>query len=147
VADADSGAGLCGDQAEEGVGAEGRDPARRGRPVGPGVIQRRPAGCRDVDGVGGLVGARQVARESRSRSIPTCCAASADLVITLGRDATVEVQTVSSCATGTLMNPPNAASTGIERMRLIRDNINARVEALIKELRTGRSRRQPETVA
>ena len=114
----------------KGVGAESRDPDRRGRPVGPGVINAGRQGVGDIDGVGGLVGRRP---SGKHRGVPKPIdpqlLRTVDLVITLGRDATVEVPTASSCATGPPMNPPNAASTGIERMRLVRDNINARIEA------------------
>ena len=57
-----------------------------------------------------------------------------NLVVTLGRDAVVEVPPGVQLRNWDTDEPTNRNINGIERMRLIRDDINARVQALLAEL-------------
>ena len=57
-----------------------------------------------------------------------------DLVVTLGRDAVVEVPAGVELRNWDTDEPSTRGSDGIERMRLVRDDINARVHALLAEL-------------
>jgi arsenate-mycothiol transferase len=56
-----------------------------------------------------------------------------DLVITLGRDAVVEVPAGVELRNWDTDEPSQRGIEGIERMRLIRDDIAARVDALLAE--------------
>ena len=58
----------------------------------------------------------------------------ADLVVTLGRDTTVEGPDGVVLQMWDTDEPSERGIDGIERMRLIRDDINARVEALADQL-------------
>jgi arsenate-mycothiol transferase len=57
-----------------------------------------------------------------------------DVVVTLGRDATIDCPDVPVRNWDT-DEPSDRGIDGIDRMRLIRDDIGSRVEALIEELR------------
>jgi arsenate-mycothiol transferase len=57
-----------------------------------------------------------------------------DLVVTLGRDAVVEVPAGVELRNWDTDEPLTRGIDGIERMRLVRDDINARVHALLAEL-------------
>jgi arsenate-mycothiol transferase len=57
-----------------------------------------------------------------------------NLVVTLGRDAVVEVPPGVQLRNWDTDEPTKRNINGIERMRLIRDDINARVQALLAEL-------------
>jgi arsenate-mycothiol transferase len=59
---------------------------------------------------------------------------SVDLVVTLGRDAQVEVPQGTELRNWDTDEPSVRSIDGIERMRLIRDDINTRVRALLDEL-------------
>jgi arsenate-mycothiol transferase len=56
------------------------------------------------------------------------------LVITLGREAVVEVPPETELRNWDTDEPSERGIEGIERMRLIRDDIDARVRALLAEL-------------
>jgi len=58
----------------------------------------------------------------------------ADLVVTLGRDATVEQVEGTRFENWDTDEPSERGIDGIERMRLVRDDIAARVQALAQEL-------------
>ena len=57
-----------------------------------------------------------------------------DLVITLGREAHVEVPDGVELRNWDTDEPSERGIEGVERMRLIRDDIDARVRALVDEL-------------
>jgi arsenate-mycothiol transferase len=57
-----------------------------------------------------------------------------DLVITLGREARVEVPNGTELRNWDTDEPSERGIDGIERMRLIRDDIDTRVRALLDEL-------------
>ena len=57
-----------------------------------------------------------------------------DLVVTLGRDAVVEVPAGVELRNWDTDEPSKRGIDGIERMRLVRDDIDARVHALLVEL-------------
>jgi arsenate-mycothiol transferase len=57
-----------------------------------------------------------------------------DLVVTLGRDAVVEVPAGVELRNWDTDEPSTTGIDGIERMRLVRDDIHARVHALLAEL-------------
>ena len=57
-----------------------------------------------------------------------------DLVVTLGRDAVVEVPAGVELRNWHTDEPSERGIDGIERMRLVRDDIDARVHALLAEL-------------
>ena len=57
-----------------------------------------------------------------------------DLVVTLGRDAVVEVPSGVELRNWDTDEPSERDIEGIERMRLVRDDIDARVHALLAEL-------------
>jgi arsenate-mycothiol transferase len=57
-----------------------------------------------------------------------------DLVVTLGRDAIVEVPAGVELRNWDTDEPSTRGVEGIERMRLIRDDIDTRVHALLTEL-------------
>jgi arsenate-mycothiol transferase len=57
-----------------------------------------------------------------------------DLVITLASDAVVEVPAGVELRNWDTDEPSTRGIDGIERMRLVRDDINARVHALLAEL-------------
>jgi arsenate-mycothiol transferase len=57
-----------------------------------------------------------------------------DLVVTLGREAVVEVAPNVELRNWDTDEPSERGIDGIERMRLIRDDIDARVQALLAEL-------------
>jgi arsenate-mycothiol transferase len=57
-----------------------------------------------------------------------------DLVVTLGRDARVDVPAGVGFRNWDTNEPAERGIDGIERMRLIRDDIDARVHALVQEL-------------
>jgi arsenate-mycothiol transferase len=57
-----------------------------------------------------------------------------DLVVTLGRDAAVEVPAGVELRNWDTDEPSTRGIDGIERMRLIRDDIDTRVHALLAEL-------------
>jgi arsenate-mycothiol transferase len=57
-----------------------------------------------------------------------------DLVVTLGRDATVDVPDGVELQNWDTDEPSERGIDGIERMRLVRDDIDARVQALLAEL-------------
>ena len=57
-----------------------------------------------------------------------------DLVITLGREATVDVPDGTELQNWDTDEPSERGIDGVERMRLVRDDINARVEALADQL-------------
>ena len=57
-----------------------------------------------------------------------------DLVVTLGRDAVVEVPAGVELRNWDTDEPSHRGIDGIERMRLVRDDIDARVHALLAEL-------------
>jgi arsenate-mycothiol transferase len=59
---------------------------------------------------------------------------SVDLVVTLGRDAQVEVPQGTELRNWDTDEPSVRSIDGIERMRLIRDDISTRVRALLDEL-------------
>ncbi|WP_219416923.1 arsenate-mycothiol transferase ArsC [Pseudonocardia nigra] len=59
---------------------------------------------------------------------------SVDLVVTLGREAQVEVPTGTELRNWDTDEPSERGIDGIERMRLVRDDIDARVQALHAEL-------------
>ena len=58
--------------------------------------------------------------------------AGVDLVVTLGRDAVVDAPDGVAVQNWDTDEPSERGIDGIERMRLIRDDITARVEALIR---------------
>jgi arsenate-mycothiol transferase len=57
-----------------------------------------------------------------------------DLVVTLGREALVEIPPGTELRNWDTDEPSERGIEGIERMRLIRDDIDARVRALLAEL-------------
>jgi arsenate-mycothiol transferase len=57
-----------------------------------------------------------------------------DLVVTLGREAVVEVPPGTELRNWDTDEPSDRGIEGIERMRLVRDDIDARVRALLAEL-------------
>ena len=57
-----------------------------------------------------------------------------DLVITLGREAVVEVPPNVELRNWDTDEPSERGIEGMERMRLVRDDIDARVQALLAEL-------------
>ncbi len=57
-----------------------------------------------------------------------------DLVVTLGRDAVVEVPPGVKLRNWDTDEPSERGIEGIERMRLVRDDIDARVHAVLAEL-------------
>ena len=57
-----------------------------------------------------------------------------DLVVTLGREAVVQVPDGTPLVTWDTDEPSERGIDGIERMRLVRDDIAARVDALAAEL-------------
>ena len=57
-----------------------------------------------------------------------------DLVVTLGREAVVEVPPDVELRNWDTDEPSERGIDGIERMRLVRDDIDARVQALLAEL-------------
>ena len=57
-----------------------------------------------------------------------------DLVVTLGREAVVEVPPDVELRNWDTDEPSERGIDGIDRMRLIRDDIDARVQALLAEL-------------
>ena len=61
-----------------------------------------------------------------------------DLVVTLGREARVDVPDGVELRNWDTDEPSERGIDGIERMRLIRDDITVRVEALAAELRSDR---------
>ena len=61
-----------------------------------------------------------------------------DLVVTLGRDATVDVPAGVELQNWDTDEPSERGIDGIERMRLVRDDIATRVEALTAQLVTPR---------
>ena len=56
------------------------------------------------------------------------------LVVTLGREAVVEVPPEVDLRIWDTDEPSERGIDGIERMRLVRDDIDARVQALLAEL-------------
>ena len=60
-----------------------------------------------------------------------------DLVVTLGREAQVEVPAGVGFQNRDTDEPSERGIEGIERMRMIRDDIDARVRALVRELSAG----------
>jgi arsenate-mycothiol transferase len=60
--------------------------------------------------------------------------ATADVVITLGREAVVEPVPGTSVLNWDTDEPSRRGIEGIERMRIIRDDIDARAQALTEEL-------------
>jgi arsenate-mycothiol transferase len=62
---------------------------------------------------------------------------SVDFVVTLGRDATVDVPSGVAFRNWDTDEPSERGIDGIERMRLVRDDIDARVHALLAELASG----------
>ena len=58
----------------------------------------------------------------------------ADIVITLGREATVEVPSGTALENWDTDEPSERGIEGIERMRLVRDDIRRRVEKLHSRL-------------
>jgi hypothetical protein len=70
-----------------------------------------------------------------------------DLVVTLGREAVVEVPSGVELRNLDTDEPSERGTDGIERMRLVRDDINARVHELLTELApTVTQRAELETV-
>ena len=65
--------------------------------------------------------------------------AAADLVVTLGREAVVEPTDDTPVLNWDTDEPSERGIEGIERMRLVRDDIAARVDALAAELRSSRT--------
>jgi arsenate-mycothiol transferase len=59
---------------------------------------------------------------------------SVDLVVTLGREAVVDVPYGVELRNWDTDEPSERGIEGMERMRLVRDDINARVETLLREL-------------
>jgi len=57
-----------------------------------------------------------------------------DLVVTLGREATVDVPPGVELRNWDTDEPSERGIDGIERMRLVRDDIDTRVQALVREL-------------
>lgn len=57
-----------------------------------------------------------------------------DLVVTLGRDATVDAPPGTEVRNWDTDEPSERGIDGIERMRLVRDDIDTRVQALLAEL-------------
>jgi arsenate-mycothiol transferase len=57
-----------------------------------------------------------------------------DLVVTLGREAVVEVPVGVELRNWDTDEPSARGIDGIERMRLVRDDIDTRVHALLAEL-------------
>jgi arsenate-mycothiol transferase len=62
---------------------------------------------------------------------------SIDLVITLGRDAHLEVPDGVAVRNWDTDEPSQRGIDGLERMRLVRDDITKHVDALAAELQTG----------
>jgi len=71
------------------------------------------------------------------RPIDTELLRSVDLVVTLGREAVVEVPPGVELRNWDTDEPSERGIEGIERMRLVRDDIDARVQALVAELAPG----------
>ncbi len=62
--------------------------------------------------------------------------AAADIVITLGREAVVQPVPGTKVVNWDTDEPSTRGIEGIERMRLVRDDIDARVQALLADRRT-----------
>lgn len=69
-----------------------------------------------------------------SRPIDPQLLRSVDLVVTLGREATLEVPPGVELRNSDTDEPSQRGIDGIERMRLIRDDLDARVHALLAEV-------------
>jgi arsenate-mycothiol transferase len=80
--------------------------------------------------------AGQVPRSIDPELLPTV-----DLVVTLGREAVVDVPHGVELRNWDTDEPSARGIDGIERMRLVRDDIDARVHALLAELDTRSSSR------
>ena len=68
------------------------------------------------------------------RSIDPELLRTVDLVVTLGREAVVQVPSDVELRNWDTDEPSERGIDGIERMRLVRDDIDARVRALLAEL-------------
>lgn len=64
--------------------------------------------------------------------------AAADLVVVLGRDAQVPAAEGATVEIWDLDEPSDRGIEGVDRMRLVRDDIGARVQELGSRLRSGR---------
>ncbi len=85
-----------------------------------------------------FVCARNIA-DRRPRQLTPAMVADADLVVVLGREARVDGAGTAVGTWGT-DEPSERGVEGIERMRLVRDDIAARVGALADRLGAGRRR-------
>jgi arsenate-mycothiol transferase len=72
--------------------------------------------------------------DHRPQAITPEMVEAADLVVTLGRDAVVEPVPGTPVVNWDTDEPSRRGIEGIERMRLIRDDIAARTQALVREL-------------
>ena len=73
-------------------------------------------------------------RDQVPRPVTPELVAQADLVVVLGRDAVVEPHDGTPVVTWDTDEPSERGIDGIERMRLVRDDIARRVGALVAEL-------------
>ncbi|MBJ8347058.1 low molecular weight phosphatase family protein [Antrihabitans sp. YC2-6] len=76
-------------------------------------------------------------RDEKPKPIDPALIREVDLVVTLGRDATVEPIDGTVFENWDTDEPSMRGIEGIERMRLIRDDIATRVDQLARELTTG----------
>ncbi len=73
-------------------------------------------------------------RDQVPRALTTGLTAAADLVVVLGRDAVVDPAGATPVVVWDTDEPSERGITGMDRMRLVRDDIAARVDALLAEL-------------
>jgi arsenate-mycothiol transferase len=78
--------------------------------------------------------------DQRPRQLSAQMVADADLVVVLGREAVVEPAGGTPVETWETDEPSERGIEGMERMRLVRDDIAARVENLLERLAAGRTR-------
>ncbi len=73
--------------------------------------------------------------DQRTRQLTDDMIAAADRVVVLGRDAHVESVGGTPIEVWDIDEPSDRGIDGMERMRLVRDDIAARVDALVAQLR------------
>ena len=97
----------------------------------------RPGGALNAQSVDALLEVGVDIRDERPRALEPALVAAADLVVVLGREAAVTTQDGTPVEVWDTDEPSERGIEGMERMRLVRDDIAARVQKLLERLTTG----------
>ena len=111
--------------------------AAAGDALGVSSAGTRPGGALNAQSVDALLELGVDIRDERPRALEPALVEEADLVVVLGREAAVTSHDGTPVEVWETDEPSERGIEGMERMRLVRDDIAARVEALRERLTDG----------